>query len=446
MYSPASEAPRPGTPPHHPIFGVKLPISHIEAIFAAIYPHRTLLSVSQLPSGRSFNNRIYFLSIARSNETSGASPGAPGDVLQLVLKVNGRFFGPDKIQNEVSCLRILEQYCPDVPVPRIIAWSENGRTIAMPSSDEDYGTRQDVPIPLGDNSTLHPGWILMTRMPGEPISSLTLDGPAMSSIGAQLADMVASWRRNIPHTSNCGNLLFSSSSLADPSNVDIDLGHEDARPSGPTDAFIVRGLLGDGIAPGLPISSTLDLHRIRLEHKLQELNTNTTYAPNRDLVPTLSEFVLHTLPRLFPANHNSSSFIFTHFDLSPRNTLITTSPGLNGGPPVPKITGLIDLEFSGFFPPLDEFVNDYVDNGGDWPDEMYAAYLDRLEALAMPTPRKGMHEREWRVQHHLGVLLDNIAPWWLPGGFDGRQVEEKLKESREMVGISLRVLGEDSMG
>ncbi|KAK0624060.1 hypothetical protein B0T14DRAFT_517481 [Immersiella caudata] len=414
---------RPGTPPHHPIFGIKLPISHIEAIFAAIYPHRKLLSVSQLPSGNSFNNRIYFLSVARST----TSP------LELVLKVNGRFFGSDKIQNEVSSLRILEQYCPDLPVPRIIAWSEIGHTITMPSSDEDYGTCQQVPIPIEEVG--YPGWILMTRVPGEPISSLTLDAPAMTSLGTQLADMVASWRRKIPHTSNCGNLLFSSSSLADP--VDIDLAHEDARPSGPIDAFIVRGLLGDGIPPGNPISSTLDLYRIRLQHKVHELSQNDIYAPNRDLAPEISDLITkNTLPKLFPAGPDSDSFIFTHFDLSPRNTLVSS----HGNHP-PKITGLIDFEFSGFFPPSDEFVNDYVDNGGDWPEEIYAAYLSRLEELEMPTPRKGMPERVWMVQHRLGVLMDNIAPWWLPGGFDEEEVEGKLRECREVVRITLKELG-----
>ncbi|KAK0647091.1 hypothetical protein B0T16DRAFT_429666 [Cercophora newfieldiana] len=426
------ESTRPGTPPHHPIFGVTLSRSHIEAIFAALYPQSELLSVSQLESGKSFNNRIYFLSLGQSC----GSLTTPKETRELLLKVNGRFFGSDKIQNEVACLRILEQYCPELPVPRVIAWSEDGRTITIPSWDDNYATHKKLPIPLEDESAQHPGWILMTRLPGEAVSSLTLDDTAMSSIGAQLAEMVAAWRLNVPHTNNCGNLLFYPSDIVGPSNIDIDLGHEDARPAGVADAFIVRGLLGDGIPPSKPITSVLELHRIRFQAKLHELQTVSTFAPNRELVPEISNFITTSLTKLFPIPEASDSFVFTHFDLSPRNTLVTiptgTTPDAEGKPTTPQITGLIDFEFSGFFPPSHEFVNDYVDNGGDWSEAAYAAYLKRLAELEVATPLDGIDGEEWRVEHRLGVLMDNIAPWWLPGGFTEREVGEKLEECRRV--------------
>jgi len=421
--------PRPGTPPHHPIFGVRLARPHIDSIFGALYPYSKLLSVSQLESGKSYNNRIYSLSVGQPSTSSTAPP----ETRELILKVNGRFFGSDKIQNEVACLRILDQYCSHLPVPRIIAWSDDGRTITIPSWDEDYTSRQKVPIPIEDKSAQQPGWILMTRLPGEAVSSLTLDDTAMSSIGAQLAEMVTSWRLNVPHTSYCGNLLFHSSDSDNASIVDFDLRHEEARPAGAGDAFIVRGLLGDGIPPSDPITSVLDLHRIRLQAKLRELQTSNTYAPNRDLAPQISDFITNSLPKLYPGPAASDSFIFTHFDLSPRNTLVTIPTDPDGKPGTPEITGLIDLEFSGFFPPSHEFVNDYVDNGGDWCEVAYAAYLKRLAEMEVATPLDGIDWEEWMVEHKLGVLMDNIAPWWLPGGFSKEEVGEKLKGCREVV-------------
>ena len=140
-------------------------------------------------------------------------------------------------------------------------------------------------------------------------------------------------------------------------------------------------------------------------------------------------------------------FLFTHYDLSPRNTLVsfpdsTTSTTCTCTSHVsPKITGIIDFEFAGFFPPSHEFVNDYVDNGGDWPEQVYSSYLARLEELGVPTPRRGIDERLWKLEHQLGILLDNIAPWWLPGGMDGDAVEAKLLECRGVAEGCVRELG-----
>ncbi|GKZ27062.1 hypothetical protein AbraCBS73388_003700 [Aspergillus brasiliensis] len=70
----------------------------------------------------------------------------------------------------------------------------------------------------------------------------------------------------------------------------------------------------------------------------------------------------------------------------------------------------------------DEFVNYSVANEGDWPDAFYEAYLSKLEACGMNTPRKGIKEQYWREATSLARLEDNIAPWWLenvaPGNKD----------------------------
>src|SRR5688500_7095632 len=121
------EATRPPTPPHHPIYGVHMSPGAIRLIVASTHPHAELSSVRQLQAGESFNNRIYFLGL----EQHGAS-GYRGD---LVLKVMGRFWGAEKVQNEAACLWLLESHCPDVPSPRIVAWSETGEEAVVVSSD-----------------------------------------------------------------------------------------------------------------------------------------------------------------------------------------------------------------------------------------------------------------------------------------------------------------------
>jgi len=40
---------------------------------------------------------------------------------------------------------------------------------------------------------------------------------------------------------------------------------------------------------------------------------------------------------------------------------------------------------------------------------------------------------ERKVQYKLAVLMDNIAPWWLQGGFREDKVREKLEECKRLI-------------
>lgn len=419
MSQPASTTPRPGTPPHHPIAGVSLPTSFIETIFKAVYPDSDPPTIEQLPSGRSYNNRIYFLTVP---ETPSTPPK------RLVLKVNGRFFGPAKIQNEVACLRILQRYCPDLPVPRVIAWATSGRTVTFPS-DADKLPKHPIPLPVEGDSQ-HPGWILMTRVPGEPLSSVSLtDSKVMDAVGAQLADMVATWRTKVPQSRHCGNLIFRPVNAVNYPEPDVDLRHNPTHwaSSSQADDLMVRGLLGDDITRTDPISSVPKLHRVILQAKLHELQTKEIYAytANRELAPAISEFITNTLPKVF--RDNTPKFVFTHSDLSPRNVLVFYPEDTEGTNPVPpEITGIVDFEFSGFFTPWAEFASDYVNKGGDWPERVHSAYMQRLYKHGVRTPHHGFHEGNWAVEHELESLAENIAPWWLSGGYDHTELDEKL--------------------
>jgi len=397
------------TPPHHPIFGVHVDKGSIRHVIEIVFSDYEIRSIHELPSGESYNNRIYFIDLRQTQ---------PYEIeLNLVLKVNGRFFGADKIQNEVGGLLLLEATCPSIPAPRIRAWSEDGRLAWVPHGGRP-GTLEKHIVNAGKT----PGWILMTRVPGERLEQLhgTLGEADLRLVGTQVAEIVAGWRRGITPQRYCGNLRFSETLKSDDT---VDLAGKGACPD-----LAIRGVLGDDIKTSQPIDSVLSYYKIGLEHRLCELQSQDVYAPNRAITPMVEAFINETLPHLALVRSSSDAepFVFTHYDLSPRNVLVTGSP--------PVVSGVVDFEFSGFFPTLDEFVNDYVDNGGDWPAAAYKAYLDRLRELGVSTPASGVDERTWNQAVSLGKLKDNVAPWWLPGPYKGEELLAKLRQAEEVVG------------
>lgn len=110
---------------------------------------------------------------------------------------------------------------------------------------------------------------------------------------------------------------------------------------------------------------------------------------------------------------------FTHMDISPRNVLVSGSPS--------SITGLVDFEFAGFFPPEEDFANNVISNEGDWPADAYETFLDQLENLDIQTPVKGFSKSSWREAMLLMKLKESIAPWFLRSNSDIKR-EELLQE------------------
>ncbi|OQE14233.1 hypothetical protein PENSTE_c037G04154 [Penicillium steckii] len=174
-----------------------------------------------------------------------------------------------------------------------------------------------------------------------------------------------------------------------------------------------------------PITSQLEYYRVRLETRLQKLQELDIFAKNRSLVPSIRDFIANQLPKLGISN-GQDRFLFTHYDLSPRNVLISADHT--------RFTGIIDFEFSGFFTELDEFVNDSVANEGDWSDAFYEAYLSRLEACGMITPRKGIKDQLWRKATTLSRFEDNIAPWWLEN-VTPENKDQHLEDLHKSMGI-----------
>ncbi|KAJ6781474.1 hypothetical protein PWT90_02678 [Aphanocladium album] len=405
---------RPQTPPNEPRYNVHVAPSTIQQLIHDAFPGIVLASYSEPETNKGYNNRIYFLKVRRRGQSSIFAHTDENE-RELVLKVNGRFFFADKVQNEVGCIQILQQHCPDIPTPTVFAWSEDGRDVTL--SNPSQLEKKHVALTISDTDKQHGGWILMTRMPGRPLSTCEFDDATRMDIMRQLAAITASWRTNLPAQKYIGNIQFRRT-IHD-SEPDFTI----SKNSGPQPQdLVVRGILVDALRITTPIDSVVQQYTLKLERKLEDLETSSFYVKNRHLAPEIRRFVKDTLPHLggiMPMpQQTSNAFLFTHYDLSPRNILVTGSP--------PKISGVVDFEFAGFFSPVEEFLNDAVGNEGDWPENLYNEYLADLERKGIATPASGISKSTWNTAYCLERVADNVAPWWLPGPYSGADLADRF--------------------
>jgi hypothetical protein len=412
---------RPPTPPHRPTAGVRMLYQEIEDIVSFALPECTLSSVKEIPPGQSYNNRIYFLKLTYPASKASLSTDPSPQPEQVVLKVNGRFFGGNKIQNEVSCFHLLQRYCPQIPSPRALAWSEDGR-VATQATSTATGTCSAVLQPsLGRLE--HSGWILMSHVAGNPIPTASLSNSTVTDLARQLGDHIACMRKAIPTQKLCGNIRLSP---------------RKPRQLSYGTPLTIRDIIHDGVEINEPITTANEYYRVRLMEKLRMLETSDTFSESRPLVGNLRDFILKRLPHLQLTDGEAMScdeFVLTHYDLSPRNILVSGQP--------PRITGIVDFEFSGFFPPTEEFLNDVVNNSGDWPRGFYEAYLARLFENGVATPVRGFDPDMWNRYRWLETLVGSIAPWYLPGGLRGEELQAKVRDAEAHAREVLRKLGWD---
>ncbi|KAG9242253.1 hypothetical protein BJ878DRAFT_482196 [Calycina marina] len=124
-------------------------------------------------------------------------------------------------------------------------------------------------------------------------------------------------------------------------------------------------------------------YRARIDKVVQTLCENDNFAPNRDL--------------------------------SPRNVLGTGSP--------PKITDIVGFDLAAFYPPLEEFTNDTVDNEGDEDPVIHLAYTSALGFNDMKMKTAGL----WDDTIRLARLAANLALWQLAeGGVKGDDLSKAL--------------------
>ncbi|RMZ80243.1 hypothetical protein DV738_g2754, partial [Chaetothyriales sp. CBS 135597] len=387
---------RVSTPRHDPAY---VSPARINYIVSSLFPNYSA-KVTDPARGFSVGSRIYSLEIA-PNQTPASSSGT-NKTLNAVLKVCGRTFNHTKIQNEVAALFLLGRYCPSVPAPQVIAWSEDGVTIST----------FNKPIPdssaLGDEKPRP--WILVTQPPGRPLKTADLDSAAGPAIIAQIAQHNASWRRSIPSLPVFGNIRFRSSSIP-PNSLP------------PHETLSIDGfLLCHRPVPG-PITTTLDYYMCMLKDQIHKVMSSRPYDDVRcDLVPLVAEFIERDLIYLScvrPNNREEISPIFSA-ELSPRNILIDYGPSGRV-----TVTGITNFEFAAFLPEIDEFANEFIRREGDWQERHYTMLMEELGRLGCKVPplaglsrevENKFSDQEWTEACLLWKLIDSVAPAYVVDG------------------------------
>ena len=402
------------TPPHDPTHNVKFTSVKITRILTRVFPERSVKSIEQLRSGDSFNNHIYIVNLVSSANQVEEN---------VVLKVSGQFFGAAKVQNEVASLYLLERYCPLVPAPRVLAWSGNGvegEDIQVfkrsgHRKDENFMEMTTFAHPSNDDGSSERGWLLLSKRPGRVLDHSDLAGQTGEQIMRDLAHMVSQIRREMPTSECIGNLKWHPITSTS-QNL-----HSRSSILGNGFRIEIEGLLNCFHVPENAICSALQYYQTRLQDQLIKLNTEDVFASKRAAVSAIVKSFLTDRISKLQLTQQSAPPTFTHYDFSPQNILVSGSP--------PTVTGLIDFEFAGFFPPEEEFANNAVCNDGDWPAPAYETFLLELERLGVPTPLKGFPEKSWTEAVLLMKLIEDVAPWFLREGC--MEAEELQRECQK---------------
>lgn len=453
------------TPRSNPNYDVHFSDATIKTIFRRSLPlvKSNQVCVEQLPSGKSFNNRIYFINLSEPTTLSrpkwipnGVDPTQSAhldEAASFVLKVAGSSFGPPKTQSEVASLLLLERYCPSVPAPRVVAWCDDGTRTRTPLNPRGYrarspswvrrrlkrANRQNVEIEKWEMETSGRGWILMTRVPGRIISIDDLTGIHGNAIMTQMAELVAVWRNQMPLARAIGNLRLMGRTLVAPPSATL---YDKAILPG-LDVY-VDGLIAND-SSSTPLNTSLKYFTHKLKAELRRLKAGKLYEHNKEPVSKLVQrFIKDTLPRLSIFNAGVEKFIFTHYDLSPRNVLVSVTPSGT------HVTAVVDLEFAGFFPIPEEFANTVENNQQEWPLHSYEVFLSTLnrlqalpeslsQSLLSPSPDGTGDIAFGSPEFHQAVLLarivGNTAPWWVKreSGLSDEELKRELGSARERV-------------
>ena len=224
------------TPPSCPIYDIHLTEDEIKRIVNLSLKNVTSITSEVFPSGSSYNNRIYALEVTHGDHINKS---------RLILKINGwpidwKHF---KVQNEVLSLSLVNKYCPEIPIPRVVAWCDG--TLTAIQDGENVG-KQFAPLTEKE-------WILMSRLPGRSISESDLSTMEQDILRDQVAAAFAALRKNIPIARSIGNTRLNDS-LLHQSNL--------------LDKLSVGKLFNFPDANGAPWSSLLDYYRAILAHEI----------------------------------------------------------------------------------------------------------------------------------------------------------------------------------
>lgn len=406
------------TPPHLPTYQVCLSEHRIRTILTTVFPNLEVISIEQLESGKSYNNRIYFIDAERNGDQSAVDSGRT----RLVLKLAGHFFDHRKIENELGCLLLLKKYCPQIPVPSIFAWSADGQKI---ESVDGRAVQAPDRQPFSD----HP-WILTSRLPGKTLSAEDLDSEHGPAILKQLAAYMTMWRTQIPSANTWGNLrIRAAEEVNEESRSFPDL-------TSSKSLVIETSLLHTFPWPitgrYYPTSAMDQLARLEKESQFQ-----WSWNTHGESWKRWADEELSHQPLCQP-----NECVFTHLDFSPRNILVSDDAG------VLKVTGVLDFEFSGFFPPQEEFLNAMIRQNTDWEEHHWEIIMRELAKLGQKAPAVSgvaqemcFNATEWKQACLIVNILDRLAPWEIMANkFSEQQLQEELESAAKVVNESLAQL------
>lgn len=145
------------------------------------------------------------------------------------------------------------------------------------------------------------------------------------------------------------------------------------------------------------------------------------------------------------------SSVFTHNDLSDRNLLVVRgSRNESQDESGVHLSGILDWEFSGFFPLFDEYLSGGDEMFGKLSEDHLEAALQKsvyardllseLEQRGIDTPRMGSFQMHWEEMKLLHQLRENIAPWWLRGRPASDDLNKELDDAARIVDKVLKKL------
>ena len=409
---------RPPTPPHRPTFNVRLNEERLRRIVRLVFPDHSVTSVQQLESGKSYNNRIYFIDI----EPAQVDPGHANAPQSLVLKLAGHFFDHRKIENELGCMLLLRKYCPDLPVPEPFAWSANGTSIRTVDGKKINAQEGK---PFSDHA-----WILTSRLEGRVLTVADLDSKNGDNVLKQLAKYLTMWRTQVPESPLWGNLRIQTD---EKSQVDATT-FKDLIPGKifAVDAFLLNNFYW---------SNTLSYYPTLAQDQLKRLNQEPQFKRTKLAHGAeWEEWIQNDLPQYHLSRERNN--VLTHFDFSPRNILMSYI-----GTQL-RVTGILDFEFTGFCPPEEEFLNATIRQEGDWEErhwDVIMREMAKLEQKVPPTPAlersKCFDETEWKRARIIAKTIDRLAPWEImEGKFGEEELKRELDEAAGAVNEGLKKL------
>lgn len=341
--------------PNSPKYGISFERAQADKLIRQ-HLNLTIKTFEYIDTG--YHNLIYFIDV---NETSE----------RYVLKIAGRYWVSIKIEAEVNALALLAKYTT-IPTPKVLAYSSD--------PNNEFGVE----------------WILMTRVPGENMLSVSeandLSPNAIKSIIRDLADYVSQMHFAVPQFDQIGG-------------------------------FTPDGDIGPNLSKLGPWSTCEQFIRDRVQAEAAVLDEQDIFGSIRDTVhEVIRQFDELTFPSM-----DHIPFVFSHGDLAKQNIMISMDD-----PEAPRITGILDWEWAGSFPCSDEYFSSYVYFLQNQSDEIHAYFLEQLEKRHVLTPKTIEH---FSLLHKCYRFINNLAPWELTyfDDPDDPIVMARLEEGVEIV-------------